>query len=228
MDPMHGSMGDKMVNAHYVALQLELATLYSNIFSLLCGRFPVKFLSFDSRIATQHLFYIWLLKKFEREEFTTKHETFQPVVKHVLWVLWKALKTSPEYSISIGLLNIWLKKKVKQKQPKLTNVVQKYNTVDRVLNITSRLLAHVIGVTLYVVLYISISTYTSLLEVKICSWIASGAIHLMGSFLCFLTLYSSWYISRIKPKSPILSFLPCPTRMFLAARSLWTRPFSER
>ena len=55
---MHGSMGDKMVNAHYVALQLELATLYSNIFSLLCGRFPVKFLSFDSRIATQHLFYI--------------------------------------------------------------------------------------------------------------------------------------------------------------------------
>ena len=54
---MHGSMGDKMVNAHYVALQLELATLYSNIFSLLCGRLPVKFLSFDSRIATQHLFY---------------------------------------------------------------------------------------------------------------------------------------------------------------------------
>ena len=40
------------------------------------------------------------------------------------------------------------KKKVKQKQPKLTNVVQKYNTVDRVLNITSRLLAHVVGVTL--------------------------------------------------------------------------------
>ena len=35
---MHGSMGDKIVNAHYVALQLELATtLYSNIFSLLCG-----------------------------------------------------------------------------------------------------------------------------------------------------------------------------------------------
>ena len=30
---MHGSMGDKIVNAHYVALQLELATtLYSNIF----------------------------------------------------------------------------------------------------------------------------------------------------------------------------------------------------
>ena len=191
------------------------------------------FFHLHSRIATQHLFY----DCFEREEFTMKHETFQPVIKHVLWVLWTALKTSPEYLILIGLLNnafflfkmIWLKKKkVKQKQPKLTNVVQKYNTVDRVLNITSRLLAHVIGVTLYVVLYISISTYTSLLEVKICSWIASGAIHLMGSFLCFWTLYSSWYISRIKPKSPILSFLPCPTRMFLAARSLWTRPFSER
>ena len=55
---MHGSMGDKIVNAHYVALQLELATtLSSNIFSLLCGRLPAKFLSFDSRIATQHLFY---------------------------------------------------------------------------------------------------------------------------------------------------------------------------
>ena len=54
---MHGSMGDKIVNAHYVALQLELATtLSSNIFSLLCGRLPAKFLSFDSRIATQHLF----------------------------------------------------------------------------------------------------------------------------------------------------------------------------
>ena len=78
------------------------------------------------------------------------------------------------------------------------------------------------------VLYVEYSTYTSLLEVKICSKIASGANHLMDSFLCLLTSYSSWYISRIKPKSPILSFLPCPTRTFLAARSLWTKPFSER
>ena len=31
------------------------------------------------------------------------------------------------------------------------------------------------------------STYTSLLEVKICSKIDSGAIHLIGSFFCLLT-----------------------------------------
>ena len=73
-----------------------------------------------------------------------------------------------------------------------------------------------------------LNAYTSLLTVKISSKMDSGAIHLIGSFFCFCTSYTSRYNCRIKPKSPILSRLPCPTRMFLAAKSLWTKPFSER
>ena len=72
-------------------------------------------------------------------------------------------------------------------------------------------------------------TYTSLSALNTWSWIASGDIHLIGSFLFFPEWYTfSTYTLRDNPKSATFTSLPSQTRTFLAARSRWTNPLSDR
>ena len=72
-------------------------------------------------------------------------------------------------------------------------------------------------------------TYTSLSTVKTWSWMASGDIHLIGSFLFFLEWYTfPAYTSRDNPKSATFTSLPSQTRTFLAARSRCTNPLLDR
>ena len=58
---------------------------------------------------------------------------------------------------------------------------------------------------------------------------ASGDIHLIGSFLVFVAWYTfSAYTLRDNPKSAILTSLPSQTRTFLAARSRCTNPLRDK
>ena len=58
---------------------------------------------------------------------------------------------------------------------------------------------------------------------------ASGDIHLIGSFLFFVAWYIfPTYTLRDNPKSATFTSLPSQTRTFLAARSRWTNPLSDR
>ena len=58
---------------------------------------------------------------------------------------------------------------------------------------------------------------------------ASGDIHLIGSFLVFVAWYTfSACTLRDNPKSAILTSLPSQTRTFLAARSRCTNPLRDK
>ena len=72
-------------------------------------------------------------------------------------------------------------------------------------------------------------TYTSLSALNTWSWMASGDIHLIGSFLLFLEWYTfPVYTSRDNPKSATFTSLPSQTRTFLAARLRWMNPFLDK
>ena len=76
--------------------------------------------------------------------------------------------------------------------------------------------------------WIKTYTHTSLLEVYTALSRDSGAIHLIGSFFVFVTLYMSPYVCRNRPKSAIFTALFSPRRMLRAARSRWTNPLPAK